>query len=56
VAHPIIRIHPETNLKSIFLGKHAEEIEGWDYGVGRNFTEEINPAITPEKYIYKHQW
>ena len=56
VAHPIIRIHPETNLKSIFLGDHAEEIEGCYYYVGRNFTEEINPAITPEKDIYKHQW
>ena len=49
VSHPIIRIHPATNLKSIFLGDHAEEIEGWDYDVGRNFTEEINPATTPEK-------
>ena len=56
VAHPIIRIHPETNLKSVFLGDHAEAIEGWDYDVGRNFIEEVSAEITPEKYIYKHQW
>ena len=56
VALPIFQIHPETNLKSIFLGDHAEAIEGWDYDVGRNFIEEISAEITPEKFIYKHHW
>ena len=56
VAHPIIRLHPETNLKSIFLGDHAETIEGWNYDVGRNFIEEISAEITPKELIYKHQW
>ena len=28
IAHPIVRTHPETGRKAIFLGDHAEAIEG----------------------------
>ena len=56
IAHPIIRIHPETKLKTIFLGDHAETIEGWDYCAGRNFIEELSSLITPQEFIYEHHW
>ncbi|MGH6814595.1 MAG: TauD/TfdA dioxygenase family protein, partial [Hyphomicrobiaceae bacterium] len=35
VAQPIVRAHPETGRKAIFLGDHAESIEGLDYAAGR---------------------
>ncbi len=42
VAHPIVRTHPDTGRKAIFLGDHAESIDGMDYEEGRALIEEIN--------------
>ena len=56
VAHPILRTHPETGRLAIFLGDHAESIEGMDYDEGRALIEELNIAITPNHLVYKHRW
>jgi taurine dioxygenase len=56
VAHPIVRTHPETGQKAIFLGDHAESIEGMDYDEGRALIEELNALSTPAENIYSHAW
>jgi taurine dioxygenase len=56
VAHPIVRTHPETGRKAIFLGDHAEWIEGMAYDEGRALIEEINAMITPVECVYSHTW
>src|SRR4029079_18504838 len=52
VPHPIVRTHPETGRKAIFLGDHAESIEGLPYDEGRALIEEINVLTTPPSNIY----
>ena len=56
IAHPIVRTHPETGRKAIFLGDHAESIEGMDYDEGRALIEELNVTITPPARVYSHTW
>jgi taurine dioxygenase len=56
VAHPIVRTHPETGRKAIFLGDHAETIEGMDYATGREMIEELNQVVTPRSSVYTHKW
>jgi alpha-ketoglutarate-dependent taurine dioxygenase len=56
IAHPIVRTHPETGRKAIFLGDHAQEIEGMDYDEGRALIEELNALITPRDQVYTHVW
>ena len=56
VAHPIVRTHPQTGRKAIFLGDHAETIEGMDYTEGRALIEELNQMITPQACVYTHRW
>ena len=56
VAHPIVRTHPETGRKAIFLGDHAESIEGMDYDEGRALIEELNVLTTPPENTYSHTW
>ncbi|TMJ01234.1 MAG: TauD/TfdA family dioxygenase [Alphaproteobacteria bacterium] len=56
IAHPIVRTHPETGRKAVFLGDHAQEIEGMDYDEGRALIEELNVLITPQDQVYTHVW
>jgi taurine dioxygenase len=56
VAHPIVRSHPDTGRKAIFLGDHAETVEGMDYAEGRALIEELNEMITPQSLVYSHRW
>jgi alpha-ketoglutarate-dependent taurine dioxygenase len=56
VAHPIVRTHPETGRKAIFLGDHAEFIEGMEYDAGRTLIEELNSVITSQTAVYSHRW
>ena len=56
IAHPIVRTHPETGRRAIFLGDHAEWIEGKDYDEGRALIEELNVTITPPARVYSHVW
>lgn len=56
VTHPIVRTHPETGRKAIFLGDHAEFVEGMDYDAGRALIEEVNAIITTQGAAYSHRW
>ena len=56
VDHPLVRTHPETGRKCLYLGDHAETIAGLPYAEGRQLVEEINAlAIRPE-LTYCHRW
>ena len=56
VDHPIVRTHPETKKKCLFLGDHAETIVGMEYEEGRALVEELNrQAIRPDS-VYRHRW
>ncbi|MBI3707327.1 MAG: TauD/TfdA family dioxygenase [Proteobacteria bacterium] len=56
VDHPIVRTHPETGRKCIFLGDHAETIQGMEYEEGRAFIEALNERIVALARIYTHRW
>ena len=56
VAQPIVRLHPETKRLGIFLGDHAEYVEGMPYDEGRQLIEELNVAATPAHLVYTHKW
>ena len=45
VAHPIVRIHPETGRRCIFLGDHAWFIEDMPFDQGRQLIEDLNASI-----------
>lgn len=56
VDHPILRTHPETGRKCVFLGDHAESIEGMDYAAGRALIDALNERIVALARIYTHRW
>lgn len=56
VDHPIVRTHPETGRKCIYLGDHAESIVGIPYEEGRALIDELNQMIIHPDLCYEHQW
>jgi alpha-ketoglutarate-dependent taurine dioxygenase len=56
VDHPIVRTHPETGRKCIFLGDHAESIVGMDYDEGRTLIDALNERIVALARVYMHRW
>jgi taurine dioxygenase len=56
VDHPIVRTHPETGRKCLFLGDHAEYIQGMPYDEGRVLIEELNALAVHADLTYEHRW
>ena len=53
--HPIVRTHPETGRKCMYLGDHAEIIVGMPYDAGRALIEELNALIVYPDLCYEHR-
>ena len=56
VDHPVVRTHPDTRRKCLYLGDHAESIVGMDYDAGRAFIEELNALAIHPDLVYMHRW
>jgi taurine dioxygenase len=56
VDHPIVRTHPETGRKCLYLGDHAEYIVGMPYAGGRALIEELNALAVHPDLTYEHHW
>ncbi|MGI9434874.1 MAG: TauD/TfdA dioxygenase family protein [Geminicoccaceae bacterium] len=56
VDHPIIRTHPETGRKCVFLGDHAWRVEGFPLEDGRALIETLNTQIIDPAKVYTHRW
>ena len=56
VEHPVVRTHPETGRKCIYLGEHASRIAGMPLAEGRQRVKEINDLATRPAFVYQHCW
>ncbi len=55
-AHPLVRVHPETGRKCLFLGSHASHLEGMEMAAGRARIEALEAHSTQPQFTYRHQW
>jgi taurine dioxygenase len=56
VDQPIVRTHPQTGRKCVYLGDHAESIVGMPYGEGRALIDELNEIVIHPDLVYEHRW
>jgi taurine dioxygenase len=56
VDHPIVRTHPDTGRKCLFLGDHAETILRMTYEEGRKLIEELNALAIHSDLSCQHRW
>lgn len=56
VVHPLVRTHPITGRKSLYLASHASHIIGWPKAEGEALLAELTTHATQSKYVYTHHW
>ncbi len=56
VRHRLVRAHPVTGRKSLFLSAHAGTIVGWPVPEARAFLRDLNEHATQRRFVYSHAW
>ncbi len=56
VDHPLVRTHPETGMKALYLGNHASHILGMTEAEGRALLDELLEHTTKPQFVYTHRW
>lgn len=52
----LVRRHPVTGQKSLYLSAHASHITGWPVADGRLLLFDLNTHATQPGFIYSHTW
>lgn len=56
VRWPIIRTHPGSGRKHLFIGAHAHKVEGMTLAEGRMLLADLLEHATQREFVYKHEW
>ena len=56
VRQRLVRTHPVTKRKSLFLSAHAGGIIGWPVPEARAFLRDLIEHATQERFVYSHNW
>ena len=56
VRQVLVRTHPMTGRKSLYLSSHAGGIEGWPVPEARAFLRDLVEHATQRQFVYSHQW
>jgi alpha-ketoglutarate-dependent 2,4-dichlorophenoxyacetate dioxygenase len=52
----LVRRHPTTGRKSLYLSAHASHITGWPVADGRLLLFDLNTHATQRAFVYSHTW
>ena len=56
VRQRLVRTHPVTGRKSLFLSSHIGTILGWPMPEARAFIRDLTEHATQSQFTYSHQW
>jgi taurine dioxygenase len=56
VAQPVVRVHPETGRKALYLGDKVKRFEGMTEEESRPLIDYLNRHATRPEFVYRHQW
>src|SRR5271165_4994217 len=56
VRQRLVRTHPVTGRKSLFLASHIGTIVGWPMPEARAFIRDLTEHATQPKYVHVHRW
>jgi taurine dioxygenase len=56
VTHPLVRTHPDTGVKALYLGLHTSHVVGMPEAEGRALLDRLLAHTTKPEFVYTHQW
>jgi len=56
VRQRLVRTHPKTGRKSLFLSSHAGRIVGWPVPEAQMLLRELTEHATQREFVYTHKW
>jgi alpha-ketoglutarate-dependent 2,4-dichlorophenoxyacetate dioxygenase len=56
VLQRLVRTHPSTGRKSLYLASHAGSIGGWPVPEARALLRDLIEHATQRKFVYAHEW
>ena len=56
VRQRLVRTHPATGRRSLFLSSHAGAIFGWSIPEARVFLRDLTEHATQRQFVYSHVW
>ena len=56
VQHPLVRVHPATGRRSLFVGRHASHIVDADEASSRALLQQLTEQACQPPRLWKHAW
>jgi alpha-ketoglutarate-dependent 2,4-dichlorophenoxyacetate dioxygenase len=56
VPQTVVRTHPGSGRKTLYLASHASHIIGWPIGEGRALLNDLIGFSTEPRFVYRHHW
>ena len=56
VEHPVVKIHPATGRKNLFVGRHASHLLGEDIDESRALLKRLTEEACQAPRTFKHRW
>jgi alpha-ketoglutarate-dependent 2,4-dichlorophenoxyacetate dioxygenase len=56
VPQRLVRVHPGSKRKTLYLAAHASSIVGWSLPDGRLLLRELIEHATRRDFVYRHSW
>ncbi len=53
---PLVRRHPGSGRKGLYLSAHASHIVGWPVPEGRLLLRDLEEHATQRQFVYSHKW
>jgi len=55
-AQPVVRVHPETGRRALYIGEKVKSLEGMTEEESRPLIEYLIRHATRPQFLYRHQW
>jgi alpha-ketoglutarate-dependent 2,4-dichlorophenoxyacetate dioxygenase len=56
VLQRLVRVHPSTGRRSLYLSSHAGKIIGWPVPEARAFLMDLTEHATQREFVFVHEW